>query len=69
MRPTTKSNRASKRSARKPARKINQPETPANSHIIDVTKQAVAAGLAYGIVAGVPPMSWLKEHGYIKDKK
>jgi hypothetical protein len=46
-----------------------EPE-PLSSRMIDAVEQSLAAGITgYSIIGGVPPESWLRNHGYLKDKK
>jgi hypothetical protein len=70
MRPTTESGSRSKGSARKPAKivALSKKTLPESSRIVDTTAEALESGITgYAIIGGVPPESWLREHGYVVD--
>jgi hypothetical protein len=72
MGPTSKFGSGSTGSARKPEKKITQTKKtlPASTRIVDTTEDVLAAGTTgYVVVGGVPPESWLREHGFLKDKE
>jgi hypothetical protein len=49
---------------------VESESKPPISRIIDITDKSLAAGITgYAIIGGVPPASWRRKHGYLKNTK